>query len=165
MELREHGSTAGGDADNGGDPARRVDDDKAPEPASEPAHESAPEPTPEVDASGDAPVVAPVDDVPAESAEPTGRRYPSTIGGAIFLGVLGMASFGLAIVTDGNWRLGVKWIAASLLAAAVARMLLPAPQAGMLAVRRRALDVVLLVAVGLMLWFLSATIPNSPPPL
>jgi hypothetical protein len=164
VELREHGSTAGGDADNGGDPAGRADD-KTPQPAPE----AAPEPTPEVDAAVgapvDSPLEAPVDDVPSESAEPTGRRYPSTIGGAIFLGVLGMASFGLAIVTDGNWRLGVKWIAASLLAAAVARMLLPAPQAGMLAVRRRALDVVLLVAVGLMLWFLSATIPNSPPPL
>jgi hypothetical protein len=95
-------------------------------------------------------------------AEPHARRYPSTIGGAIFLGVLGTASFGLAIVTDGNWRLGVKWIAASLLAAAVARLLLPAPQAGMLAVRRRTVDVVLLVVVGVMLWFLSTNIPNQP---
>ena len=145
MELREHGSTAGGDADNGGDPAGRTEP------------EATPDATPEAD--------VPVDDVAAEPTEPTGRRYPSTIGGAIFLGVLGTASFGLAIVTDGNWRLGVKWIAASLFIAAIARLLLPAPQAGMLAVRRRVLDVVLLIVVGAMLWFLSATIPNSPPPL
>jgi hypothetical protein len=105
----------------------------------------------------------PVDDVPAESAEPAGRRYPSTIGGACYLAVLVASGIGLWIVSQGNWRLGVKWVSASLVAAALARLLLPAPQAGMLAVRRRVIDVVLLAVLAAALWFLSATIPNTPP--
>jgi hypothetical protein len=113
---------------------------------------------------GPEPVVEPVvEDVPAESAEPEGRRYPSTLGGLCYLIVLGISVVGLVIVTQGDWRVGVKWIAASLVAAAVARLLLPAPQAGMLAVRRRFVDVALLTVVGVALWILSTSIPNQPP--
>ena len=50
-----------------------------------------PDPGPDID--------PPVDDVPAESAEPQGRRYPSTIGGACYLVVLIVSAVGLAIVT------------------------------------------------------------------
>ncbi len=102
------------------------------------------------------------DDVPPESAEPEGRRYPSTLGGMFYLVVLGISAVGLAIVSKGDWRLGVKWIAGALLFAAVVRLLIPAPQAGMLAVRRRSVDVVILVAIGAALWFLSSSIPNQP---
>jgi Protein of unknown function (DUF3017) len=105
----------------------------------------------------------PVDDVPPESAEPEGRRYPSTLGGAFYLAVLATSAVGLGIVANGNWRLGVKWVAASLVFGAVVRLAVPAPQAGMLAVRRRPVDVVLLAAVGAVLWFLSTSIPNQPP--
>jgi hypothetical protein len=105
----------------------------------------------------------PVDDVPPESAEPDGRRYPSTIGGACYLVVLVVCGVGLGIVARGDWRLGVRWIASSLLLAALARLVLPASQAGMLAVRRRFVDAGLLLAVGAVLWFLSVTIPNQPP--
>jgi hypothetical protein len=109
------------------------------------------------------PPVADVTDVPAESAEPQGRRYPSTLGGLCYLAVLAASVVGLVIITQGDWRVGVKWNAAALVAAAVARLLLPAPQAGMLAVRRRFVDVLLLALVGAALWFLSSTIPNQPP--
>jgi hypothetical protein len=102
------------------------------------------------------------DDVPPESAEPGGRRYPSTIGGALYLLVLGASVVGLVIITQDHWRLGVRWIAASLLVAAVARLVIPAQQAGMLAVRRRAVDVVILVLAGAALWFLAGSIPNQP---
>jgi hypothetical protein len=71
---------------------------------------------------------------------------------------------GLGIVAHGNWRLGVKWIAASLVVAALVRLALPAREAGMLAVRRRAIDVGLLATVGVGLWFLSVSIPNQPLP-
>jgi Protein of unknown function (DUF3017) len=104
----------------------------------------------------------PVDDVLPESAEPEGRRYPSTIGGMIYLAVLGISGVGLGIVSHGDWRLGVKWISGALVAAAVVRLVIPAPQAGMLAVRRRAVDVVILAALGIALWFLSTSIPNQP---
>jgi len=78
--------------------------------------------------------------------------------------VLAAAAAGLGIVSQGNWRLGVKWIGASLVVAAAVRLALPAREAGMLAVRRRLVDVGLLTAVGLFLWFLSTNIPNQPVP-
>ena len=102
-------------------------------------------------------------DVPAESAEPAGRRYPSTIGGACYLVVLAASTVGLWITSRGDWRLGVRWIAASLVVAAAVRLLLPVREAGMLAVRRRFVDVLILAVVGAALWFLSSTIPNQPP--
>jgi hypothetical protein len=105
----------------------------------------------------------PPTDVPAESAEPAGRRYPSTIGGACYLVVLAASAVGLGITARGDWRLGVRWIAASLVVAAVLRLVLPAREAGMLAVRRRSLDVTLLAVVGVALFVLSVAIPNQPP--
>jgi len=108
------------------------------------------------------PVVAPPEDVPAESAEP-GRRYPSTIGGAFYLLVLVSSGVGLWIVGRGDWRLGVKAIAVSLLVAAAVRLVLPARDAGMLAVRRRWLDVTLLAVVGVALFVLATSIPDQPP--
>jgi hypothetical protein len=104
----------------------------------------------------------PVDDVRPESAEPGGRRYPSTIGGAFYLLVVGVSAVGLGIVTQGDWRLGVRWIAAALVLAAMARLVIPTRQAGMLAVRRRTVDVVILAGVGAALWFLASSIPNQP---
>jgi Protein of unknown function (DUF3017) len=104
-----------------------------------------------------------VHDVPAESAEPAGRRYPSTVGGLFYLAVLAAAAVGLVIVARGDWRLGVHWISGSLVVAAAARLLLPAREAGMLAVRRRWIDVTLLSVVGVALWILAITIPNQPP--
>jgi Protein of unknown function (DUF3017) len=107
-------------------------------------------------------LVPPPDDVPAESAEPQGRRYPSTIGGLCYLLVLAVSAVGLAVVTRGDWRLGVKLIASALGLAAAVRLALPAHQAGMLAVRRRAVDVLILAALAAALWFLSTSIPNQP---
>jgi hypothetical protein len=123
----------------------------------EPERPEPPEPEPAPD------LEPPVDDVPPESAEPGGRRYPSTLGGAIYLLVLAASAAGLVIVAQGSWRTGVRWIASSLLAAALVRLVIPAPQAGMLAVRRRLIDVLVLVVVGATLWFLSTSIPNQPP--
>jgi hypothetical protein len=114
--------------------------------------------------SADEPTIdAPVDDVPPESAEPQGRRYPSTIGGACYLLVLAVSAAGLVVVARHDWRLGVRMIAGALAAAAVLRLVLPAHDAGMLAVRRRIVDVVILLLAGGALWFLSTSIPNQPP--
>jgi hypothetical protein len=102
-------------------------------------------------------------DVPAASAEPQGRRYPSTLGGMFYLVVLGISAVGLAVVSQGHWRAGVKAVAGGLVLAALVRLAIPAQQAGMLAVRRRSVDVVILVLLGAALWFLSSSIPNQPP--
>jgi hypothetical protein len=124
-------------------------------------HEPQPEPEGERDAAPD--LEPPAPEVPPESAEPQGRRYPSTLGGAFYLLVLAGSFVGLGLVWQGHWRTGVKAIAAALVVAALVRLVIPAQQAGMLAVRRRGVDVAILIALGIALWFLSTSIPNQPP--
>lgn len=90
------------------------------------------------------------------------RRYPSTIGGAFYLLVLGVGTAGIAIVWGGDWRLGVRCLAGGLCAAALLRLVLPRRDAGMLAVRHRLVDTLLLGGVGAALFFLATTIPDQP---
>jgi hypothetical protein len=96
------------------------------------------------------------------SAEDDGRRYPSTIGGAFYLVVIAVTAIGIGIVTTGAWRVGVRWIGGALIFAAIVRAVLPARDAGMLAVRRRWWDCLLLVGVGAALLFLAGSIPDQP---
>lgn len=97
---------------------------------------------------------------PGDAAE--GRRYPRTIGGMFYLVVLAGTAVGIGIVWTGNWRLGTEWMAGALIFAAVVRAVLPHREAGMLAVRHRAFDCLLLGGVGALLIFLAVTIPNQP---
>lgn len=100
----------------------------------------------------------------AEAAEEAAeeRRYPSTIGGAFYLLVLAAGAVGIAIVWSGDWRLGIRCLAGGLCFASFLRLVLPARDAGMLAVRNRFFDAVLLGGVGAALFFLAATIPDQP---
>jgi predicted cobalt transporter CbtA len=113
----------------------------------------------------------PSDEVEPISAEEMGaedlgegepRRYPSTIGGAFYLVVLAVVAIALGIITSGNWRLGVRWFGGALLFAAAVRAVLPAKDAGMLAVRKRWWDCFLLIATGVALIFLAGSIPDQP---
>jgi hypothetical protein len=90
------------------------------------------------------------------------RRYPSTIGGAFYLAILVVCGAGIAVVAGGDWRLGVRVLAGGLMAAAGLRLLLPAKDAGMLAVRHRAIDVAVLAVLGGLIWFLAGDIPDQP---
>ena len=90
------------------------------------------------------------------------RRYPSTIGGAFYLVVLALAAIGIALVWGGDWRIGIQCLAAGLCFAAVTRLVLPAKDAGMLAVRNRFFDATLLAGAGIAIFFLLTTIPNQP---
>jgi hypothetical protein len=104
-----------------------------------------------------------VSEIAEEIAEVEGRRYPSTLGGFFYLWVLAAAAVGVAVAWLGHdWRLGVTWISGALLGAAGLRLLMPAKDAGMLAVRHRLLDVALLGAIGGVLLFLARTVPNQP---
>jgi len=94
--------------------------------------------------------------------EPAPRRYPSTIGGALYLVVLLGVGVGLVVVTIGDWRFGVQLAGGSLVVGAVCRLLLPAHHAGMLGVRNRWFDTLLLSGIGLALIVLASTIPNQP---
>ena len=112
--------------------------------------------------------LAPPEDVPPVSAEALGgpevtepRRYPSTIGGALFLLVLAVMVGGILTAMH-DWRLGVRIVAGSLGFATLARLFLPQKDAGMLAVRHRALDVFLLALACGALFFLASSIPPQP---
>ena len=89
-------------------------------------------------------------------------RKPSTLGGVIYLVVLGAALIGVGIAASGAWRTGVSWLAVALIGAAVARVVLPDDNAGMLRVRRKSLDAVILIGAGVALLLLVAPIPNQP---
>ena len=121
----------------------------------------------------------PPEDVPAVSAERlvdgrlpaagsevepdlTSRRYPSTIGGAFYLVMLSIAGAGLVFVVLGDWRTGVRLIGGALVFGSLVRLVLPSRDAGMLAVRSKLLDAVLLSGTGAAFFFLAATIPNQP---
>ena len=112
--------------------------------------------------------VAPPEDVPPVSAEVLGgpeevepRRYPSTIGGGLFLLVLTVMVMGLLIATQ-DWRLGIRVVASALAFAAVVRLVLRQRDAGMLAVRARWLDVLILAVSAGGLFFLASSIPPQP---
>jgi hypothetical protein len=53
-------------------------------------------------------------------------------------------------------------LAVGLMVAAGLRLVLPARDAGMLAVRHRAIDVTVLAALGGLIWFLAGDIPDQP---
>ena len=108
--------------------------------------------------------VAPeVDEVEAEpDPEEQPRRYPSTIGGAFYLSILGVAIAALVIATRSDWRLGIQILGGSLLVAALLRLILANRDAGMLAVRNRFLDCFLLTATGIALIALATSIPDMP---
>ncbi len=89
-------------------------------------------------------------------------RIPSTIGGAFYLAALGVAVAGITIVVLDDWRLGVRVVAGALAGAGAVRLVLPQKDAGMLAVRHRMLDVLLLAAIAAALWFLAGDIPDQP---
>ena len=108
---------------------------------------------------------------PPESVEPTSaepvdpddpRRYPSTIGGAFYLLVLATVGVALVLVAVADWRTGIRVMGAALVLAALARLVLRARDAGMLAVRHKVLDAAILVVLGASLIFLAGSIPDQP---
>jgi hypothetical protein len=87
---------------------------------------------------------------------------PKTLGGVLYFIVVAATLSGLLVALLSSWRRGVTIVGAALLLSALARSLLGEYDAGMLRVRRRWFDVLLLSATGFMLIFLAATIPNQP---
>jgi hypothetical protein len=120
------------------------------------------------------PRIAPPESVPAVSAEELvdgahpdpgaeeERRYPSTIGGAFYLLVLAACIVGVGVVVAGEWRTGIRVFGGALLLGSLVRLLLSNRDAGMLAVRFKAFDVLMLAALGAALIFLAGSIPDQP---
>jgi multisubunit Na+/H+ antiporter MnhB subunit len=90
-------------------------------------------------------------------------KRPQTLGGLVYLCVLGASVVGLGIVLAGAWRTGLSWIGVALLVAASARLVLSERRAGMLRVRRRWSDVLMLTVAGVGLLVLAVAVPNQPP--
>jgi hypothetical protein len=88
-----------------------------------------------------------------------GGRRPQTLGGVVYLLVLAAVLTGLALAVAGAWRTGVTWIGGALVAAAGVRVVLPERQAGMLRVRRKGPDVLLMLLGGAGLVTMALWIP------
>jgi hypothetical protein len=89
------------------------------------------------------------------------RRYPSTFGGLVYLGVVVATVVGLVLVALGPWRRGVALVGCALLFAAAMRLVTREDDAGMLRVRSRWFDVSVLAGVGVSLIALAANIPDQ----
>jgi hypothetical protein len=81
----------------------------------------------------------------------------------VYLTVLAASVVGLGIVLAGAWRTGLSWIGVGLLVAAFSRLVLSERRAGMLRVRRRWSDVLMLTVAGVGLIVLTIAVPNQPP--
>jgi len=89
-------------------------------------------------------------------------RRPQTLGGVVYLAVVAAAVVGLGIVVAGAWRTGVSWMGIGLVVGALARLALPEHHAGMLRVRRKPADVLLLAVAGAALVVLAFVVPDQP---
>jgi hypothetical protein len=90
------------------------------------------------------------------------RRRPSTVGGLVYLVLVGLTVGGLCLVAFGPWRRGIALVGAAFVVASGARVLLDEREAGMLRVRSRWFDVAALAGVGVALIVLAANIPDQP---
>ncbi len=115
-----------------------------------------PTPAPE---PGPGPVPGPV---PEPAPEPPPRRMPQTIGGTVYIAVVLVVAVGLVLVVAGAWRTGLGWMGAAMLVGALTRAVLSERAAGMLRVRRRWGDVLLLSVAGVALVVLAVIVPDQP---
>ncbi|RBY89902.1 DUF3017 domain-containing protein [Blastococcus sp. TF02A-26] len=75
------------------------------------------------------------------------------------LAVLVAVAVGLGMVALERWRSGLVVIGCALVAAALLRLLLPVRRVGLLAVRSRTVDVVLLAGMGMVLVAVALAVP------
>ncbi|HVF21185.1 MAG TPA: DUF3017 domain-containing protein [Mycobacteriales bacterium] len=73
--------------------------------------------------------------------------------------VFTVAAAGLLAVSQGYWRRGLLVVASAMLLAAVLRLALPTRRAGLLAVRGKAVDVVVLGSFGSAMLLLASIVP------
>jgi hypothetical protein len=90
------------------------------------------------------------------------RRLPRTIGGMVYIVVVAMTLVGIGITVAGPWRTGLGWMGVAMLLGALARAVLSERGAGMLRVRRRWSDVLMLTVAGVALIVLAVIVPEQP---
>ncbi|HET7326474.1 MAG TPA: DUF3017 domain-containing protein [Nocardioidaceae bacterium] len=99
-------------------------------------------------------------------SQPSPDAFPRTPGGKTlgtfaFFGALALAASGIGVAVTGSWRQGAGYVGAALLLACLARLVLPERMAGMLRVRRKAVDVVMLGVLGIGVVALSLVVPSA----
>ncbi len=104
---------------------------------------------------------APVDPAAEQGGRPV-RRYPSTIGGALYVVMLLVIGCGILVVILSSWRTGIRIFAGALVVGAGLRLALKEQDAGMFAVRSRPVDAGLYLVVGGALAVLASVIPDQP---
>jgi hypothetical protein len=95
-----------------------------------------------------------VDDRPPIRGGWVGRQWP-------LLTVLGGGVVGLGLIALDHFRIGALILGVSVLFAALARLVLPARRVGLLVVRSRAFDVLVLTSMGTALVVFSIIVPPS----
>jgi hypothetical protein len=86
------------------------------------------------------------------------------LGGAVYLAVLGVSLFAMLVVVLGQWRAGLTLLGGAFVAAAMARLAIPEANSGMLHLRRKAIDVPVLLTIGASLLVLVSAIQGGPVP-
>ncbi len=89
-------------------------------------------------------------------------RKPRTVGGVVYLGVLAVTLGGVTLVAFDRWRLGLAVVGGALLCGALARLVIPKANAGMLGMRPKLVDALIFAGLGAALVTLSRVIPNGP---
>lgn len=84
------------------------------------------------------------------------------LGSVLYVGVLITLATGLALIAGGRWRVGATVCGGAMLAAGVGRLLIPERMAGLLRVRRRTTDAVLMLLLGTTLVALAVAVPPQP---
>jgi len=73
--------------------------------------------------------------------------------------VLGLFAVGVLIAGFWDWRYGAVVMAAATLLAGIARMVLPRQVSGLLVVRRRWMDITILISLGMAIGVLALVVP------
>lgn len=84
---------------------------------------------------------------------------PTALGELTLLGVLLGVCVGLVLVGQDHWKKGLYLVALSVLVAAGLRLFLPTRSVGLLAVRTRTIDVLVLAGIGAAIFVLTLAVP------
>ena len=86
----------------------------------------------------------------------------TALGTVLYAVVLAGLAVGLALIAGGPWRTGVGVCGGSMITAGLGRLVIPDRMSGLLRVRRRTTDALLMLALGAGLVALAVLIPRQP---
>jgi hypothetical protein len=87
-------------------------------------------------------------------------KKPSTTGGVGYLVVLAMVVLGVMLVAANRWRTGMSTVGLAFVVAFAMRAVLPDDRAGMLRVRRRSVDLLILGCCATGILVLTVVVPG-----